>query len=560
MARRLERYALRGIAPAPGFAGIVEALEENASRHDNADRRARIEGLTGWLGRIAAAAEPFAKLIDSPLVSLEETLTAHVAFAEWLAASDEASGPARLWAGDAGEAAARFVAELRPAAAGLRPFAGTDYAPLLADLMAGVVVRPRYGGHPRLAIWGPLEARLQQVDRLVLAGLNEGTWPAEPVTDPWLSRPMRAAFGLPPPERRVGLAAHDFAQGFAAPEVVLTRALRVEGAPTVPSRWLLRLDGFLGVLQHDIATEAPRWRAWQQQLDRPAAIAGIGPPAPKPPVAARPRKLPVTAIETWMRDPYAIYARHVLELRALDPLGEDLGPAERGLFIHQALDLFVTEIGDGWPADPLARLLDAGRRAFGQALQRPTVRAFWWPRFERIARWFVGTEAGQRADLLARHAEVRGEFVLPAAGGDFTVTAKADRIDRLRAGGLAIIDYKTGTPPPNKDIALGFAPQLPLEAAMAAAGGFAGIDHAAVERLEHWWLGSDPKVVPIAAPAAAAQQAREGLLRLIDAFDDPATAYASQPAAQYAPRHSDYEHLARVKEWSTQLADEELPP
>jgi ATP-dependent helicase/nuclease subunit B len=193
-------------------------------------------------------------------------------------------------------------------------------------------------------------------------------------------------------------------------------------------------------------------------------------------------------------------------------------------------------------------------------MQRPSVRAFWWPRFERIARWFVDSESGQRALIAARHAEVRGTLTLQGPGGPFELRAKADRIDRMRDGSLAIIDYKTGTPPTNKDIGLGFAPQLPLEAVMAMAGGFGDVGAAPVARLEHWRLsGGDPagKIVGIEDPESEAKTARDGLLRLIEAFDDPETAYGSQPAAVYAPRFSDYEHLARVKEWSTQLADEE---
>src|SRR3546814_14486973 len=94
--------------------------------------------------------------------------------------------------------------------------------------MAGRAVRPRYGLHPRVAILGPLEARLQHAELLVLGGLNEGTWPAAATPGPWLSRPMQAAFGLPLPERGIGLAAHDFYQAFCAPPVYLTRADTVD--------------------------------------------------------------------------------------------------------------------------------------------------------------------------------------------------------------------------------------------------------------------------------------------------------------------------------------------
>ena len=277
LARRLDRK-LRGPRPAPGMPGLAAALAED-------------EVVSAWLAELAAMAEPLAGQMDGEMAPLSELLAGHIAFAEAMAASPEASGASRLWAGEAGEAAADFVAELAAAAADFGEVPGARYPALFAALMAGRVVRPRYGGHPRLAIWGPLEARLQQVDLMILGGLNEGTWPGDPAVDPWLSRPMRAAFGLPAPERRIGQAAHDFAQAFAAPEVVLTRAQRVEGTPTVPSRWLLRLDGYLAAIGHPPLREAAPYLAWHAALDRPDRVAPEPPPQPRPPVAARPRQL-----------------------------------------------------------------------------------------------------------------------------------------------------------------------------------------------------------------------------------------------------------------------------
>ncbi|MFQ5954591.1 MAG: double-strand break repair protein AddB, partial [Kiloniellales bacterium] len=233
LARRLERQVLRGPRPEPGFAGLGAALGD------------RDPELSAWIDELSAMTRPLAEALAAEAVDLERLVAAHVEAAERLAASHETAGSERLWAGEAGEAAAGFVAELRQAAAGFPALVGHAYPALLAVLMTGRVVRPRYGRHPRLFIWGPLEARLQQADRLILGGLNEAGWPPEAAADPWLSRPMRLEFGLPPPERRIGLSAHDFAQGFCASQVVLTRAERVEGTPTVPSRWLLRLDAVL---------------------------------------------------------------------------------------------------------------------------------------------------------------------------------------------------------------------------------------------------------------------------------------------------------------------------
>jgi ATP-dependent helicase/nuclease subunit B len=552
-ARLLELACLRGPRPEGGFDGLRAALKSIDARY-----RAQQPTLARLIDRLEAALGPLATLLAKSKVSPAQALAGHIAAAESLAASDAENGAARLWAGEAGEAAHGFAAELAQAFGSSAPIEGAAYPGLFATLLAGSVVRPRYGRHPRLFIWGPLEARLQRADLTILGGLNEGTWPAEPAADPWMSRPMRNDFGLAEPERRIGLAAHDFAQACAAPEVVLTRSLKVEGAPTVPARWLARLDNFLAAVGLALPHETIAL-GWYEALDRPRVEVKIEPPAPRPPLAARPRKLSVTEIETWMRDPYAIYARHVLELKALDPADADPGAAERGSFIHEALARFLARHPDTLPQEALDALLDAGRKAFGATLERPGVKSFWWPRFESIARWFVAAERTRRKRLAACRGEVKGSLTLAGPGGPFVLEGRADRIDRLKEGGLAIVDYKTGSTPTNKAVVAGFSPQLPLEAAMAEAGAFADVPAAKVDELEYWRLSKsdDGKVeVGFKDPSALAAAAFEGLKRLIARFDDPATPYHAQPRPDEAPRFSDYAHLARIKEWSAEGGEE----
>jgi ATP-dependent helicase/nuclease subunit B len=540
LVRRLERLALRGPRPAPDLAGLHQAVPESDTE----------------LAELLARLEPIlAPLLDPAPAGFAERIAGHIRAAETLAASDIEIGSDRLWAGEAGEALAGFVAELHQAAADFPAIAASDYPMLLESLLAGKVVRPRFGRHPRLQILGTLEARLQQADLVVLGGLNEGVWPATGGHDPWMSRPMRRDFGLKALEAEIGLSAQDFVGGFTAPEVVLTRALKAEGAPTVPSRWLLRLDTVLAATEAALPAALPHL-SWQRRLDRPETFQPFPPPEPRPPVAARPTALSVTEIETWMRDPYAIYARHVLGLDPLDPLDADPGVAERGTFIHQALDRFVRDYPQDLPVDALEKLLAHGRAAFGDALDRPGVWAFWWPRFERIARWFLAEEAQRRPLLAGMLTERRGRLVLPVTPRGFTLAAKADRIDRLKAGGLIIIDYKTGALPPRAEVMAGFSPQLPLEAAIAAAGGFEGVDPAEVTGLAFWRLsGGDPAGEirsagdEAASPDTLASQARAGLEALIRAFEDPATPYLARPHAGFAPRYGAYGHLARLAEW-----------
>jgi len=538
--RGLEKAVLRGPRPAPGFDGLL--AEEMPGE------------MADWLGALKTACQPLTILMARENASLDTLARAHLALAEQLARSADEDGAARLWAGEDGAVLADFFAELLDAAPLMAPVAPGDYPALLGVLMAGRVMRPRYGRHPRLFIWGPLEARLQQADLLILGGLNEGSWPPETPGDPWMSRPMKAAFGLPSPERRIGLSAHDFAQAVCAPRVALTRALKVEGAPGVPSRWLLRLDNLID----DGLPRDRRWLDWLEELDRPPAYRPLAPPEPRPPLTLRPRRLSVTAVETWMRDPYALYARHILGLRPLEALDADPGAAQRGTFIHEILDRFVREHPRELPDDSYERLLEIGRQVFGASLTRPAVWAFWWPRFCAVARWFLTTEADRRQSITPLATEVAGRIEIAAGGAPFTLTAKADRIDRRADGRLEIIDYKTGQPPSARQLHAGYAPQLPLESVIAREGGFEGIAPAVVAELAFWRLsgGDPPGKIRLVGEAVErlTDEARAGLIALIEAFDDERTPYRAHPRPEVTG-WGDYDHLARVLEWADGVED-----
>lgn len=549
--RLMEKLAWRGVRPAAGFAGLLASLAEESDRPDREAQRAACSAFTAWLSQTAS---DFEAALESG-ESLESIIDAHIAFMEALAASDTESGAERIWLGEAGTALAGFVDELRDAAQSLQKISRWRYPALLSSLLEGRVVRQSFSSHPRLSILGPLEARLLHPDVMILGGLNEGTWPIEVDSGPWLSRPMRADFNLPSPERRIGLSAHDFAQAASAPRVYITRATRVDGTPTVPSRWLLRLDALLqGLgLSEALTGEAPDWLAWAEMLDKPVRTSRGKPPAPQPPLAARPRRLSVTRIETWRRDPYALYAREILRLRPLDPIDADPGGAEKGTIIHAILERFLETYPERLPADPEARLLEFGAEVFEQAAVRPGLRAFWWPRFLRIAEWFSGAEQAWREQALKSYPERSGRLVLSAPGGPFELTAKADRIDALRDGGFAILDYKTGRIPTDPEVEMGYAPQLPLEAAMFNAGAFGEL-RGDVTQLSYWRLtgGSTAgEIKPLKQSAAlSAEAALAGLTGLITRFDDPDTPYPAQPRHDRRLRFNDYAHLARIKEWT----------
>jgi ATP-dependent helicase/nuclease subunit B len=558
--RTLELLVLHGPAPGLGLSGIARALYELPKSENKPD----IHAVSDWFARFCKAAEPLEIHFEKAEVDFSSFLKCFIQFAERLttpAGTEQSS----LWNGTFGEAAARFTFELLQAANAMDTFSPSAWPELLDNLMTGRMVRPAYGQHPRLQIWGPIEGRLQRTDLVILGGLNEGGWPAEAGSDPWMSRPMRKDFRLPMPEQRIGLSAHDFQQAFCASELVLTRAEKVDGTPTVPSRWLLRIDTLLTKFKLSLTTGVNSSVVdWQKQLDQPDSYSPCQSPRPTPPVDARPRRLSVTRIEKWMKDPYSIFAGNILNLRPLDDIAMDPGAAEKGTFIHKALENFVRYYPETMPEGAKKALLQMGEEAFGDVLTYPAVWAFWWPRFERIADWFIGFETSRRTEFTPVSVEAKGVIEIQAPHDSFTLSGTADRIDRHIDGTLSILDYKTGGIPSAREVETGMAPQLALEAAMIARNGFHAILESPplVTDLSYIQLsGGDPAGVIRSAgksktPTELAEEAYEGLKKLIAQFDKQATPYLSRPRPDLPDRFNDYEHLARVKEWSSGEASE----
>lgn len=467
-----------------------------------------------------------------------------------------------LWAGHGGEALARLLSGLMNESEGLPLTSPRGFADLLTRLMAGESVRTGGATHPRLRILGAIEARLTRADRLIVAGLEEGVWPQGAPLDPFLSRPMRRQLGLPPPERRVGLAAHDFAQAACAPEVILLHSERREGAPAVKSRWLWRLETLARGAGVDLPGR-PEVLVWARTLDAADEYKPASRPAPNPPLADRPRRMAVTRIEALTRDPYAVWARDILKLFLLDRPDEAVEARARGTAIHAAFETFATDHPAALPegaAEIFEALYLAELEAAGmphEALARETALA------REAAAWVADLEQRRRADGRAIHVEKSGELTLPLPGGPFTVTAKADRIEIDPQGFGHILDYKTGKAPSKKVVETGFSPQLTLTAAILQAGGFKGLGHPEPGELTYLEItGRKPagreevRALPGDESALAAANAYEGLARLIGQFDE-GRRYVSRIAPQFVKLHmSDYDHLARVFEWSTSGEEE----
>jgi len=442
--------------------------------------------------------------------------------------------------------------------AGALSIAPEDYA----ELFHAAITERKIYAQPtgaRVSIFGTIESRLQSVDRLVLGGLVEGVWPPEMRGDPWLSRPMRRELGLDLPERRIGLSAHDFAQALGAPEVVLSRATKLAGAPTVASRFVQRLAAVAGKARWDAAIErGARYATLARLLDETGEPAPATRPAPKPPFAARPRRLSVTEIEDLLRDPYTIYAKHVLKLMPLEDIDMPPGVAERGTFMHDAIAAFAKAYPKALPADPAREMIELGRELFKPLAASPEASAFWWPRFQRIAQWFGGFEAERRANLKSFVVEKSGKIPIPFGNDTFTLSVRADRIECLSNGRYAILDYKTGAPPTEPQVRTGLSPQLTLEAAILRKGGFDDIPaSSSVEELLYVRLrgGAEPgEEKPIdfkdGTPDSQADHALGELTRVLGEFADPAKPYNSLLHPMWKNHYGTYDHLARVKEWS----------
>lgn len=484
---------------------------------------------------------------------LTDWLSRHRALAETLAAGAGLEGAGQLWVQVAGIETLALLRKLEEAA----PYGGTlsarDYVDLFGAVLGREEQRDRDIGHPHIRIWGTLEARVMGADLLILGGLNEGAWPEPPSPDPWLNRVMRDKAGLLLPERRIGLSAHDFQQAIGAREVWLTRALRSDDAETVPSRWLNRLTNLLKGLgqkgqgaHRDMVARGADWLALAHAVEAVDPVAAAPRPAPRPPVAARPKRLSVTEIKKLIRDPYAIYARHVLGLKPLDSLSKAPDALMRGIIAHEVMEHFIRDS----VADParLTRgvLMSTTANVLGAQVPWPSARVMWQTRMARVADRFVTDEIARRDRARPLAFEVNGGRDIAALG--FRLTCQADRIDRRDDGRLNIYDYKTGTPP-SKEVQKHFDKQLLLEAAVAEAGGFDGIDPGEVADAVYIGLGSSPENRPAPLDETPPAQVWAEFEGLIARYMEADQGFTARRAMQRATDVSDYDQLARFGEW-----------
>jgi ATP-dependent helicase/nuclease subunit B len=391
---------------------------------------------------------------------------------------------------------------------------------------------------------------------VILGSLNEGTWPTPSEIDPWMSRPMRARFKLPPAQRAVGQSAHDIYLLCASGEVLLTRSQKVEGTPTIPSRWLVRLATLVG--GHD--------KAWLQSMDVSAyytegkrlldladEMPALQSPKPKPPLHVRPRKLKVTAVDEWLTDPYRVYARNILRLKKLDELDQDPDAADFGNMVHKAMEQFVALYPSTLPEQPLQVLLACGREAFAEKMTFPAVASLWWPRFEAMAAWIIEQEQSRRARIKKIMAEVKGQWDFDVDGNLFTLITRIDRLEINNDNSITIADYKTGSVPSQADIKSGKKNQLLLEALIALHGNLEPplAKPLSMQQLEYWKLSARQNSSAISkANLEHIPEALARLYSLIRIYDNPDQSYAPpKQSSTQNEEYNDYAHLTRRNEW-----------
>jgi ATP-dependent helicase/nuclease subunit B len=499
---------------------------------------------------------PLLRLNDGQPHTLLEFLETHQAVAE-----NMTGDAALLWGNEDGQTAATLWQALKKQATIFPPLTGRDYPLTLRTLMDREMVRDGQGTDSRLLITGTREARFLNPEVVILGGLNEGVWPHSSGDDPWLSRAMREKFGLPSLEQNIGLSAHDFCMAFAASKVYMTRSLKRDGTPTLPSRWWQRFKILLET-NHDSFPcgqkgqgkgNGGNWATWAWQIDQPPALNAFLPPAACPPLSARPRCLSVTSVETLMRDPYSLYAKKILKLRPLNDLDTEVSLADRGQVIHYILEMFIRAKIDVYSPEAIDKFTTIGRAAFQRLGTDPRMVTFWQPRLLRLGQWFIDQMKTDSSFIQDIFIEEQGTLDIVTAGGSVMLTAKADRIDKLALSEGRIIDYKTGTLPDAKSVMAGHSPQLPLEALILKAGGFPAFTPTHIKSLCYWKMtGGTPagEIRTLKNVDDLTAQAEQGIQRLFDAFLNRETPFYACPDSAAVPAYHDYAHLERLKEWA----------
>ena len=580
-AEALELLALRGGVGELDISALEPLLAEQIAAHaedrhpptwrlalpETADEQA-----LALARRLGGAVEPLASALLGRRPD-GRGLTSKLTLSDWATrtgralealCADERGDLAALWSGEAGERLSSLLAEVIETD-GQMEADGPQWIDIVQALTTGEAVKPRSLSHPRVFIFGTLEARLQSVDTMILGGLNEGSWPGQTVNNPFLSRTMKTDMGLEPPERRIGQLAHDFAMASGMRHLVYSRSLRQGSTPTVASRWLQRLLALGGdQFARGLRARGEQYRRWAAAIDAGETQAPAKRPAPTPPAYLQPAKYSFSEVGRLRRDPYSIYARRILKLDPIDPFNADPGAAQRGTLYHAIIDRYTREKhvpGTPVSQEAMGRIID---EVFEAERLPPHIDRVWRPRFVAVGRAFLQWEARRAPDIRSTETECSASWNIP--GADLRLTGTADRIDIKGSGLATIVDYKTGSNPTPSQARSLLDPQLSLEAAALRAGAFKSIgpiepdellyvrlkpgDRFKLDRVNNEGSKNGKSAVELAEDSV------EQLTNFVAVLRSGQAGYASRlvPFKQ-GDYGGEYDHLARVAEWAT--ADDE---
>ncbi len=553
--RNFEIEVLRGKPIKNGIEGIKNRLQFKIK--DPHSYQKPSEGTINFLKILEENIDPFSAILHHTDNDFSVFLTTHIKMVEHFYGFENQS----LWSGESGNAAANLLSELYEYAGDIGKISLYEYEVIIKHFIGTVTVRPKFGTHPRLQILGQIEGRMVQANRVILAGLNEGSWPPDPGHDPWMSRPMRQRFGLPSPERSITLAAHDFCQAFCAPQIYLTRASKMDGAPTVPARWLERFNTYLSAhnISNNLLTNGTHL-SYNAHLDAAERTKEITRPAPCPPIEARPTYLSVTSIDKWMKDPYSIYAQKILKLEKLLPLNEVTSASDKGIIFHEILHRFNKQYPNHLNDQSANDFVDVAIKVLEENIETSESLSFWRPRLMQFAHNYIDFESKWREKHQLISAEIKGSIDFKQTDNiDFTLTARVDRIDRHADGSYAIIDYKSGGQYSATNLKTGALSQLPLEGLILTEGTYDAIQQLTdknVSYLGYWKIENSKQTINeiktknLAETIISIVDTKAGLLNLITTYQNPDTSYLAIPDLNNAPRFNDYAYLERIKEWA----------
>jgi ATP-dependent helicase/nuclease subunit B len=573
---RLEKQILRGVAPSNGLQGYRQALKLKIELLKN---KSDIDAEKSKHLHLSLSLIDFLERLFSPIIALDDYCTmtdfteTFINLINQCACTDTQNATELFWSDDAGQCANDLLSSFIDISDSLGFLPKQAIYNHIKEFSAKTSIHKNFGYDKNVFIWGTSEARLQQADIMILAGLTEGSWPVSPQANIWLSRPMQEQLGLTTPERHIGLSAHEFVQAICSSKIFLTYSAESNGSPNIPSRWIISLENIIqGVFTStDILKNLYNtpYLSWLEQLDNTDIIPiPAKRPMPKPPINLRPKAISVTDAEKWLRDPYTIYCKHILNLKKLNGIDEELNASEKGTIIHKLFNDFTIATQTGFHGSPEQIMNNIVNNLLESLKQRPLLYIFWGNRLHYICTQFVEFEIERRKKLTPILSEIDGKISFQTTQGDFTIKARCDRIDLTQDNQAIIVDYKTSSSsaPSYEQMKIGLAPQLPLQAIILEQGGFGKPYQSCAA---HYIIVNETKNPPFEIKEMKSKQSLssdkpfnalihdifEDFKIWVEKYNDINTAYISRRLPQFLKYEGDYDHLARVKEWVLNEAD-----